>query len=125
MWKIYYKRELLRHIVSQVDGEHSANEIVKSVNLLMAVRWMVNAWDEVKCKVVSNSFRHAGMYPSAMELDEDDDDLFAGEELLDLEALVQKMSKKGIDAAPYAAFDNDFRLFSDLLSYRIRKATCF
>ena len=30
-----------------------------------------------------------------------------GEELLDLEALVQKMSKKGIDAAPYAAFDDD------------------
>ncbi|XP_068684888.1 tigger transposable element-derived protein 6-like [Montipora foliosa] len=107
VWKIYYKRKLLRHIVSQVDGEHSASEIVKSVNLLMAVRWMVNAWDEVKCEVISKCFRHVGMYPSAMDLDEDDDDPFAGEELLDLEALVQKMSKKGIDAAPYAAFDDD------------------
>ncbi|XP_068712886.1 tigger transposable element-derived protein 6-like [Montipora foliosa] len=94
VWKIYYKRKLLRHIVSQVDGEHSASEIVKSVNLLMAVRWMVNAWDEVKCEVISKCFRHVGMYPSAMELDEDDDDPFAGEELLDLEALVQKMFKK-------------------------------
>ena len=102
VWKIYYKRKLLRHIVS-----HSASEIVKSVNLLMAVQWMVNAWDKVKCKVISKCFRHIGMYPSAMELDEDDDDPFAGEELLDLEALVQKMSKKGIDAAPYAVFYDD------------------
>ena len=35
--KVYYKRNLLQHIVSQVDMEHSASQIVKSVNLLMAV----------------------------------------------------------------------------------------
>ena len=39
--------------------------------------------------------------------DEDNDDPFAGEGLLDLEALAQKMSKKGIDVAPYAAIDDD------------------
>ena len=43
------------------------------------------------------------MYPSIMVLDDDGDDPFAGEELLDLKALVQKKSKKGIDVAPYAA----------------------
>lgn len=107
VWKIYYKRKLLRHIVCQVDGEHSASDIVKSVNLLMAVRWMVNAWDEVKGDVISKCLRHVGMYPSAMDLDDDDDDPFAGEELLDLEALVEKMSEKGIDVAPYAAIDYD------------------
>ena len=43
-----------------------------------------------------------------MDLDDDDyDDSFAGEELQDLEALVQKMSKKGIDVAPNAAIDDD------------------
>lgn len=46
------------------------------------------------------------MYPSTMVLDDDgDDDPFAGEELLDLEALVQKKSKKGIEVAPYADTD--------------------
>lgn len=108
MWKVYYKRRLLRHIVSQVDGERSASQIVKSVNLLMAVQWMVNAWDEVKGVVISKCFRHVGMYPSTMDLDDDDDDdPFAGEDLLDLEALVQKMSKKGIDVAPYAVIGDD------------------
>ena len=57
----------------------------------MVVRWMVNAWNEVKCDVISKCFRLVGMCPSAMDLDEDDDDPFAGEKLLVLEALVQKM----------------------------------
>lgn len=49
------------------------------------------------------------MCPSTMDLDDDDDDNnpFAGEELLDFEALVQKMSKKGVDIAPCAAINDD------------------
>ena len=74
----------------------------------MAVRCMVNAWDEDKGDVVSKCFIHVGMYPSTMDLDDDNDnDPFAGEELLGLEALVQRMSKKGIDVAPYGAIDHD------------------
>ena len=49
-----------------------------------------------------------------MDLDDDDDDLFAGEELLDLEALLQKMSKKGINIAPYAAIDSDTNTYHSL-----------
>ena len=42
-----------------------------------------------------------------MNLDDDgEDDSFAGE-LLDLKALVDKMSKKGIDVAPYAVIVDD------------------
>ena len=115
VWKIYYKRKLMRHIVSQVDGERSASDIVKSVNLLMAVRWMANAGEEVKSDVISKCFRHVGMYPLTMDLDDGgDDDPFAGEELLVLEALVQKISKKGIDVAPYAAIDDATEGFHSL-----------
>ena len=38
------------------------------------------------------------MHPSNMDLDEDENHPFASEELLDLEALMQKMSMKGIMA---------------------------
>ena len=73
----------------------------------MALGWMVNAWDEVKDDVIGKCFRHVGMYPSTMDLDDNDDnDPFAGEELQDLDELVQKMSKKGNDVAPYIAIDN-------------------
>lgn len=66
---------------------------------------MTDARDEVKADV-SKCFGHVGMYPWTMHLD-DDDDPFAVEELLDLEVLVQNMSKKGIDIASHAAIDDE------------------
>ena len=49
------------------------------------------------------------MYPSTMDLDDaNDGDLFACGELLDLEALVQKMSKKEIDVASYRWLPSTF-----------------
>ena len=82
-WKMYYKRKLLRHVASEIDGKKTASEIVKSVNLLMAIRWMVSAWEEVPSEVISKCFKHVGMYPDEeMEMD---DDPFAGEELLEIE----------------------------------------
>lgn len=90
VWKVFYKRKLPPHVVSQLDGERSASQIVNSVNLFMAVRWTVNSWDEVKDGVITKCFRHVGMFPSTMDLDDNDDnDPFAGEELLNLDALLR------------------------------------
>ena len=36
-------------------------KIVKLVNLLMAVRCMVKAWEEVPAEVITNCFKHVGM----------------------------------------------------------------
>ena len=41
-WKVYYKRKLLRNIISQVPRECSESQILKSVNLLMTMQWMSN-----------------------------------------------------------------------------------
>ena len=68
---------------------------------------------------VSKCFRRVGMYPSTMDLDDaNDGDPFACGELLDLEALVQKTSKKGIDVAPYATIDDDSDAYTCLDSIR-------
>ena len=62
---------------------------------------MVNACDEVKGDAMLS------VSVSTMNLvDDGEDDSFAGE-LLDLKALVDKMSKKGIDVAPYYDDDTD------------------
>ncbi|XP_068671032.1 tigger transposable element-derived protein 6-like [Montipora foliosa] len=89
-WKMYYKRKLLRHVASEIDGKKTASEIVKSVNLLMAIRWMVSAWEEVPSEVISKCFKHVGMYPD--QETEMDDDPFAGEELLKIEELLSRIS---------------------------------
>ena len=62
-------------------------KIVKSVNLLMAVRWMVKAWEEVSAEVITNCFKHIGMTADEEMSMEMDDDPFAGEELLEIEEL--------------------------------------
>ena len=53
-WKMYYKRKLLRHVASEIDGKKTASEIVRSVNLLMAIRWMVSAWEEIPSEVMGS-----------------------------------------------------------------------
>lgn len=77
-WKMYYKRKLLRHVASEINGKETASEIVRSVNFLIAIRWMVSAWEEVSSEVISNCFKHVGMYPD--QETEMGDDPFAGEE---------------------------------------------
>ena len=64
---------------------------MKSVNLLMVIRWMVSAWLEVVSEVISKCFKHVGMYPDEeMEMN---DDPFAGKELLEIEELLSCISR--------------------------------
>lgn len=76
-WKVYYRRKLLRYVAAQIDDKQSASDIIKSVNLLMAMGWMVMAWEEVKLEVSVRCFKHVGLYPEETGTDEDDDP-FAG-----------------------------------------------
>ena len=92
-WKVHYRRKLLRYVLSQVDGKSTvSSEIVKSVDLLVAVRWMVSAWEEVEPEVISRCFKRVGMFPEEFGSMQEEDDPSAGEELLDLEALVTKVT---------------------------------
>ena len=64
---------------------------------------MVSAWEEVKPEVIIKCFKHVGMNPEENQAEEDDDP-FAGEELLDLNELVAKVSgETNVDAATYVA----------------------
>ena len=39
-WKVKCKKKLLRYVCSKVDGVKNASEIVKSINLSMAIEWV-------------------------------------------------------------------------------------
>ncbi|XP_068704538.1 tigger transposable element-derived protein 6-like [Montipora foliosa] len=102
-WKVYYRRKLLRYVASQIEVKQCASDVIKSVNLLMAVRWMVSACEEVKPEVIIKCLKHVGMNSEENQVEEDDDP-FAGEELLDLNELVVKVSgETNVDAATYVA----------------------
>ena len=42
--KVYYRRFLHRYILAKTDTCSTASEIVKSVNMLTAIRWVAQAW---------------------------------------------------------------------------------
>ena len=72
----------------------------------------MNAWEEVKPEAIIKCFKHVGMNPEENQAEEDDDP-FAGEELLDLNELVAKVSgETNGDAATYVA-DADSKALSN------------
>ena len=89
-WKCKYKKRLLRHVCSKVNGSTNASEIVKSVDLLMSIEWGKQAWDEVSSATIIKCFKCTGLYPEA-EVEKDEDDPFEGEELSSLQLLVNSL----------------------------------
>lgn len=76
----------------------------------MAIRWMVSAWEE-KPEVITRRFKHVGMYPDKAEPMEIDADPFAGEEVVvEMEALLSKISTPGQDLH-LSDFDDDAEAF--------------
>ena len=53
---------------------------------------MVSAWEEVEPGVTVKCFKHVAMYPEEKDNSYEDDDPFAGEDLLDLDEKVREVS---------------------------------
>ena len=60
-FKVYYRKLLLQHIIDKIEECSTASEIVKSVNVLVAVRWVARAWESVSSDTI-NSLAAEGIY---------------------------------------------------------------
>ena len=89
-WKVKYKKKLLRYVCSKVDGVKNASEIVRSINVSMAIEWGKQAWSEVLQDTIVKFFKKTRLYPQEVE---EDDDSFEGED--ELPALQELMDKVG------------------------------
>lgn len=56
-WMVKYKKKLLQYVCSKVDGVKNASEIVKSVNVSMAIEWGKQAWSEVSQDTIVKCFK--------------------------------------------------------------------
>ena len=45
-WKVLYRKRMLRYVCSQVNGEKNMSEIIKSINVFMAIEWRREAWND-------------------------------------------------------------------------------
>ncbi len=60
-FKVHYRTLLLKYIVPKIDECNSASEVAKSVNILVAIRWVAQAWEKVKASTIQKCFRRAGI----------------------------------------------------------------
>ena len=66
-------------------------QIVKSINVLIAIEWGRQAWDKVSETTIKNCFQKTGLYPQDEVIE---DHPFDGEELQDLQTLVSRIDEQ-------------------------------
>lgn len=101
-FKVKYRKRLVKFVLSRIREDASATEIVKGVNVLMAIQWIQEAWKEVTNSTIKNCFEKCGIKgdDELMEVEEADD--------LEFEALVKEFTTD-MSAAEYANFDENLQ----------------
>ena len=91
-FKMNYRKRFLSYVVSKIDECDQATDVMKSVNVLVALRWVAQAWNEVKSDTITKCFRKAGVLNDVLE--------------------VVGLDQAGADGSvdPFADIDEDFEL---------------
>ena len=100
-FKVKYRKSLVEYVLSRINDNASAAEIVQDVNILMAIRWVQRAWKGVTPSTVKRCFEKCVFREGDDELMEhvDVDGKFS--------ALVIELSS---DVSPYEYVDFDAEL---------------
>ena len=54
-FKVHYRRFFLRYVLSKIDTCDSASDVVKSVDILVAIRWVALAWSQITAETIENA----------------------------------------------------------------------
>ena len=98
-FKVKYRKRLVKYVLARINEYSSATQIIKDVNILMAIRWAQEAWKEVTETTIKNCFEKC-------EIIKNDDLMEIEEEDLEFEALVQELCPD-VSATEYVNFDVD------------------
>ncbi|XP_057303197.1 tigger transposable element-derived protein 6-like [Hydractinia symbiolongicarpus] len=99
-FKVKYRKRLVKYVLARIQENKSATEIIKSVDILMAIQWVQDAWKEVTNLTIKNCLEKCGVVQGESELMEDQEDD------LEFEALVKELTED-MSAAEYIDFDAD------------------
>ena len=47
-FKVFYRKQLLQHVLARIKPGSKASDVITSVNLLKSVGWVMGAWRKVK-----------------------------------------------------------------------------
>ena len=60
-FKYLYRRLFLLHILAKMDASNPASQVAGSLDILSGVRWVGQAWEEVKAAMIQDCFQLAGI----------------------------------------------------------------
>ena len=92
-----YRKLLLRFVLSKIDQTNdNASQIVKSVSVLTAIRWVAQAWESVKGETIKKCFSKSGITGSSFSVVgrvyENEDPFEDVEDQEELQSLVDQIS---------------------------------
>ncbi|XP_014260374.1 tigger transposable element-derived protein 6 [Cimex lectularius] len=114
-FKVKYRQLILRRLICSLDQYSSAQEVVKSINVLMAVMWVKSAWDAVIASTINNCFKKAGFLNDG--LDNSSVERLIGDEITSLGELIE-LSNMTMDAREFV--QNDSNLMTENNSMDIK-----
>ena len=101
LFKVHYRSYFLRHVLTKIDECACASEVVKSINVLVAIRWVAMAWSLVQEETIRKCFRRAGVLDSDLTVvaRDEQDPFLATDECATLEDLIS-ITMSGHEACP-------------------------
>ena len=101
IFKVHYKHLFLRYVLSKIDECDKASDLAKSINILIALRWVAKAWSLVKPETIMKCFRRAGILDAnhdvvSCDLDGEDDPFLEADMQTEVQSLIERtMSTDG------------------------------
>ncbi|XP_068671286.1 tigger transposable element-derived protein 4-like [Montipora foliosa] len=114
-FKVRYRNFLLKFVVSRVNRGLTAPDIAKEVDVLQAIRWIKQAWDEVPEEIVQKCFDKCGfsnVVQNNARSEEEEDQEFA--------ELVRRISQGETTAEEYVTADQEIPSCATLSKWRQR-----
>ena len=51
------RRFFLQYVIDKIDTANRASDVISSINILVAIRWVALAWKEVKATTITKCFK--------------------------------------------------------------------
>jgi hypothetical protein len=67
-FKIQYRQLLLRYVLARINQCAAVTDVVETIDILVAVRWVALAWSKVTSDTISKCFRKAGILQEEMDV---------------------------------------------------------
>ena len=96
---MHYRKLLLRHVLFHMNEASGASDLAKRVNVLDAIMWLKNAWDNVKPTTIQKCFAKCD-FTNAVFADPEDDTAIDS-------SLTAFVEASGVSWEVYANFDQD------------------